>query len=114
MSTPRDSETIRDMLECCRLVQSWTEGVDFKEFARNDMMKSAILHEVIIIGEATSRLSAAFKASHKEVDWREVKDMRNHLVHHYDTIIIERVWETVQNDIPDLLSKLQPLIPPAT
>jgi uncharacterized protein with HEPN domain len=112
MSTPRDSETIRDLLACCHLIQSWTDGVEFKDFAKSDMMKSAILHEVIIIGEATTRLSAEFKELHKEIDWREIKDMRNHLVHHYDTIIIERVWETVQHDIPELVQQIERLLLP--
>ena len=38
--------------------------------------------------------------------------MRNRLVHGYFDINLERVWETVQRDIPRLVSQLEPLAPP--
>ena len=38
--------------------------------------------------------------------------MRNHLVHGYFAIRLDRVWQTVQNDLPPLIAQLEPLVPP--
>lgn len=43
--------------------------------------------------------------------WKAMAGMRDHLIHAYDAVDLEEVWKTVQNDIPRLLSFLDPLVP---
>ena len=70
----------------------------------------AILKAVEIIGEAASRISEETKAKHPGIPWTEIIGMRNRLVHGYFAIRLDRVWQTVQDDLPPLIAQLEPLV----
>ena len=54
------------------------------------------------------------KAPPRYRPWPKIIAMRTHLVHAYFEINLRRVWETVQNDVPRLISLIEPLVPPET
>ena len=78
------------------------------------MTQLAILKAVEIVDEAASRVSTATKEAHPEIPWPEIIGLRNRLLHAYFEVNLKRVWETVQRDIPYLISQLEPLTPPET
>ena len=78
------------------------------------MKQLAILKAVEIVGEAASRVSADTKEAHPEIPWPEIIGLRNRLVHAYFEVNLKRVWETVQRDIPYLITQLEPMTPPET
>ena len=78
------------------------------------MTQLVILKAVEIVGEAASRVSADTKEAHPEIPWPKIIGLRNRLVHAYFEVNLERVWETVQRDIPYLITQLEPLTPPET
>jgi uncharacterized protein with HEPN domain len=65
-----------------------------------------------IIGEACRRISDQFKQDHAEIPWRQIIAQRNVLVHEYDNIQDEEIWDVVTFHIPKLILKIRPLIPP--
>jgi len=70
-----------------------------------------VLHRLLVLGEATKRLSAEFRAQHANVPWRQAAGLRDVLVHDYDNVNLERVWTTATEDIPLLLDLIEPLLP---
>jgi uncharacterized protein with HEPN domain len=62
---------------------------------------------VEIIGEAAANVPAEVRARYKNIPWEEVKGMRNKLVHRYFGINMEVVWQTVQEDLPALITALK-------
>ena len=85
---------------------------DQKETLLNDEKEiSAILYQITIIGEATKRLSMDYRQQHPEIPWRNLAGMRDVLVHEYDQIDIDIVWNVVHHEIPSLTEQLQLLIP---
>ena len=58
--------------------------------------------QIEIIGEAVYMLTKEFRGSHPELDWETIENMRHVLVHGYYKIKPDRVWATVQTDIPAL------------
>lgn len=107
-----DDAYLLDMLLAAREVGTFTAGLTFQEFKRNRMAQLAILKAVEVVGEAASQISAECKEAHPEIPWVKIIGMRNRLVHGYFNIKLERVWETVQQDLPHLISLLEPLVPP--
>ena len=70
--------------------------------------------DITILGEAASRVSEAAREQLPAVPWDEIIGMRNRLIHAYFDVNLDIVWETVQNDVPRLISLIEPLVPPET
>ncbi|MFN3466666.1 MAG: DUF86 domain-containing protein [Candidatus Brocadiales bacterium] len=64
------------------------------------------------IGEAVKRLSDDVQKTHPDIPWSKMAKMRDILIHAYDRVDLNRVWDTVQNDIPVLISVLERIVPP--
>ena len=108
----RDDAWLLDMLLAARRAVRFAAPLTFSEFENNDLHQLAILKAVEIIGEAASRISEETKAKHPEIPWTEIIGMRNRLVHGYFAVRLDRVWRTVQDDLPPLIAQLEPLVPP--
>lgn len=65
----------------------------------------------MVMGEAVKRLSQDFRVHHDAIPWWPIAGMRDKLIHAYDIVDLEEVWETVTADVPVLLSLLTPLLP---
>ena len=108
----RDDAWLLDMLLAARDAVDFAAGLDFAQFKRNPLHQKAILKTIEIIGEAAGRISQETREAHPDIPWPKIIAMRNHLVHAYFEINLRRVWETVQNDVPRLISLIEPLVPP--
>lgn len=105
----KDEASILDIIEAIKRILVYMQGVDFNQLAENVEKQDAILRRIIVIGEATKRLSPEFRQSHPQVPWKDIAGMRDIVVHNYDQINIQVVWDVVQNDLPDLLTLLNSL-----
>ncbi len=109
---PRDLTYLADILQAARLVLTFVENKTKAHFFTDLMCQSAVIRQIEIIGEATKRLSEAFRNDHLEIPWRQMAGMRDVLIHAYDHVDLEEVWKTVKKDIPQLISMIEPLVPP--
>jgi uncharacterized protein with HEPN domain len=104
-----------DLADCrfCRLrafLQSpspWYPG-----FLGDAKTQSAVLHQLLIVGEAVKRLSPEFRAAHPAVPWRLIAGTRDKLIHFYEGVDLEEVWKMVTSDLPQLIRQIEPLTPP--
>ena len=79
-------------------------GNDYEMFQKNSIYKNAISMCVLQIGELSGSLTEVFKSVYHEMPWREIKGLRNFVVHEYGNLDIAELWNTVQEDIPVLQS----------
>ena len=110
---PRDDATLLDILKAARLAVEFKGALDKSAFLEDLKTQSAILHQLLLLGEAVKRLSEEFRAQYLEVAWRQVAGMRDKLIHEYDQVDLDEVWQTVSADVPRLLALLEPLAPRA-
>lgn len=78
----------------------YTEGKTYLDLVENDMMYYAVVKNIEIIGEAANLLSKDFVESHTSTPWKQVRGMRNYIVHEYFQIDDVVVWDVVSKDIP--------------
>jgi len=101
-----------DMLDAARQIQDFIRGVSFSKYSDNKLIQSAVERQLEILGEAARRVSHEFQDEHPEIPWRPVIGLRNVLAHEYGEIKADRIWRIASVEVIDLISKLQPLIPP--
>jgi uncharacterized protein with HEPN domain len=107
----RDDATVLDIANAARLIQTFIQGMTEEAFLGDLKTQSAVLHQVMVIGEAVKRLSEAFRERHPILPWALMAGMRDHLIHGYDAVDLEEVWKTATRDVPEVLIKLEPLLP---
>lgn len=107
----RDDAAVLDIYQAASDVLEFQQGVDEDEFMEDKKTQSAIVHKLLVIGEATKRLSTTFRTSHPSIPWKPMAGMRDRLIHDYNNVDLEEVWQTAERDIPQLLEELEPLVP---
>ena len=110
--TRRDPATLLDIAEALRRLQLFKSGMDRAAFLADLKTQAAILHEITLLGEAVKRLSPEFRARHPHIPWQKIAGMRDKLVHAYDEVDLDRVWEVAEQDVPQLKAWIEPLLPP--
>ncbi|MBU4272939.1 MAG: DUF86 domain-containing protein [Planctomycetes bacterium] len=108
----RDEAYLLDMLLAGRKIRAFTADVDENRFRTDEVLQHAVMRLIQIIGEAARKISSDFRQSHPEIPWRDIVGMRHLLVHEYFRIVPEKVWEVVERDLSDLITMIEPLVPP--
>lgn len=108
----RDTATVSDILKAARFVLVFIGDSNEDDFRNDYKTQAAVLHELLIIGEAAKRLSPDFRAAHPTVPWPHMAGMRDILIHNYDDVDLDAVWKTIRIDIPALIAALEPLVSP--
>lgn len=106
----RDRQSIQDIWNAAQEILSFTAGMDQAALAADRRTQAAVLYEIIVIGEASNRLSNDFKAQHYTIPWKDIIGMRNILAHQYDIVDTDEVWNVVHRNIPALVERIAPLL----
>lgn len=100
----------QDILESGSAIQMYVNNVNFETFVQDRMRYSAVIREFEIIGEAVGKLSDELKGGYPEIPWQDVKDFRNLLAHEYFGVDLEIIWNTIRDDLPQLMKAIQKMI----
>ena len=111
MSRRSDADSLRDMLDAAKEAASFAQGKGRVDLDKDRKLVLAIVHLVEIIGEAAGNVSEEFQGAHSEIPWAIIVGMRNRLAHAYFDVDLDRVWDTVEHDLPPLIVQLEKIIP---
>lgn len=110
MSRHNDSVYIAHMRDFLLSAQEISRGKIRADLDNDKMYRYAILHIVSVLGEAAGRLSPDFRSSHPEIPWGDIIGTRNRLIHGYDQVSLDLLWDTVTTDLPELLAQLDAIL----
>jgi uncharacterized protein with HEPN domain len=110
MSTRGWTERVEDILDAIAEIDAFIAGMELETFRSDFKTIRAVELNLIIIGEAASRIPDDFQATHSEIPWSFMKAMRNQLVHAYFNVDAQVLWDTVQDDLPPLKIALKQLV----
>ena len=101
---------VRHMLDHAREACEMSLERSRPELDSDRLLRYSLLHLMAVIGEAAARIPDEFRSQHSIVPWRGTINLRNHLVHGYDQIDYDALWEIVQNDLPPLIEQLKAIV----
>ncbi len=102
-----DNVRIRHMLDAAREAVAFVEGRSRPDLDTDRKLNLSLVRLLEIIGEAARGISPEFHKAHLDLTWKKMVGMRDHLIHGYFDINLDVVWETVENDLPPLIEKLE-------
>lgn len=108
---PRDHAYLLDILNSARTILEYTKGKEKDEFSKDSLLQDAVIRRLEIIGEASSRISAETQAQYPHLPWLAMKGTRNRVIHEYDSVEIEIIWDIVEMDLPSLIAELEKILP---
>ena len=111
MRKNRDLASIIDIYQAAQKIYNFSQDTNRNDLSTDEMRLSAILYQITIMGEATKRLSTKFRQQHDSIPWKEIAGIRDKLIHNYDNVKLDVVWNVVSKEIPKLIEQLEPLLP---
>ncbi len=109
--TNEAKKRLLDALAACRAIEEFTAGIDFTAYAADAMRKAAVERKFEILGEALNRAEESERGLTERLpEIRRIIGMRNRIIHGYDGVDDEIVWDTVQTKIPNLFRQLSVIL----
>jgi len=86
------------------------EGFSYGEFEADFRTNFAVVRALEIIGEASKRLPLSLRDQYSEIPWRGMAGVRDRIIHGYDTVDLQIVWDVVKKDIPAIKPQIQRIL----
>ena len=90
--TPRDREALEDIRSVIDRALGFPIA-DFEALERTDYLQDALIRCLEVMGEAVKRISPELRAQHRDLPWRGMAGMRDLLIHAYDRVDLDEVWQ---------------------
>ena len=103
----QDRIRLTHMVESARRAVRMAAGLPLATLVADEMRMLAVVKSIEIVGEASTKVSERTQRSIPGVNWHGVRQMRNRLIHSYDTIDPNRVWDALTVDVPPLIAELE-------
>ncbi|MHC4548234.1 MAG: HepT-like ribonuclease domain-containing protein [Planctomycetota bacterium] len=110
MSRRDDQETLRHVLELAREAIEMASDRSRADLDSDRMLELSLTRLVETVGEAVARISDETREAHADIPWREIIAMRNRLIHGYDSVDKDILWEVVASDLSRLVTDVERIL----
>ena len=101
---------VQQMRDNAQRVLTTMRGRRRSDLETDEMLEAALIRWMEVIGEAARRIPQEFRARYPHVPWQDTTDLRNVLIHDYDTVDLDELWLVIQVHLPPLVDQLQAII----
>ena len=110
MSRRDDTVSLRQMLEHAQEAFDMAEGRDRADLDTDRMFNLAMTRLIEIVGEAAGRVTRETQQQYDQIPWAEIVGLRNRLIHGYDAVNLDILWQIIQADLPPLIAQLKGIL----
>ncbi len=104
--TPDYLDYVEDILDAMEKAEIILEGIRYEDYETDFRINFAVIRALEIIGEASKRIPEDLRESTPNIPWKGMSGMRDRIIHGYDNIDYQIIWDVIKKDIP----KIKPLI----
>ena len=101
---------VEDILEVMDKAELLLEGVIYDRFEADFRINFAVVRALEIIGEASKRLPEDLRQKYPGIPWKGLAGMRDRIIHGYDNVDLQIVWDVVKKDIPQIKPQIQQIL----
>ncbi len=109
-----DGVSLRQMLDHAREANDLVKLRRRTDLDQDRVLSLALVQLCQIVGDAANRVSGACQQQHPEIPWPQIIALRNRLIHGYDTIDLDILWQILTADLPPLITALEAIVSPAS
>lgn len=110
MSVHDPGLTLRQIVELADEIAALVADRTREDLNANREFRRALERCVELVGEAATRLPVDWRESHHQVPWRQIIAMRNVMIHGYDVVLPEVLWDIATSDVPKLRGEINALL----
>jgi uncharacterized protein with HEPN domain len=110
MPKHESSIALRHMLDHAREAYALVQSKRREDLDADRLLNLALVRLLEIVGEAASRVFPEERAHYPGIPWPQIIGMRNRLIHGYDLVDFEILWQTVVDDLPPLMAALESIL----
>ena len=103
------AKLLQDILTAISSIETYSVET-YDKFLLDEKAQDAIMFNLIIMGEAANKIPEDFQDSHPEIPWSSIIGTRNVIVHGYDQIKLQIVWDIIHNNLQSLKESLLELL----
>ncbi len=107
--SPEDLSRLRHMLESAREALGLIRDKSRRDLDTERILSLALVRLLEVIGEAASRVSNPTRLESSDIPWAQIVSLRNRLIHGYDEVDMDVLWEIIADDLPPLIARLEAL-----
>ena len=102
--------SIKKMIEYIDKALKYTNGLSFEEFSSKEEKVDATVFVISQIGELVKNISKETMEDYPEIEWIIIKNLRNKIVHDYEGIKLNFIWDIISEDLIKLKNDLGQII----
>ena len=103
----RNEIIVEKLIAYSRKLMDYCAGLSYEQFAADTKLVEACVFNLSQMGELANRVDSDFASAHSEIPWRLLYGLRNRIVHDYEGVNLQLIWEIISDDIPPLVEALQ-------
>ena len=101
---------LKHIIDSINKIEEFTEFVNYGEFMKNNLVQSAVILNLEIIGETSKHIPLHIKERSFPFHWSFFEDLGNNLIQYYYEVDLELVWETTKSRLPELKTQVMDLL----
>ena len=110
MSKHDPTAALRHMLDHAREALVFTRGKERADLDADRLLSLALVRLLEIVGEAAGRVPYEMRSRRTEIPWPQIIGLRNRLIHGYDSVDLDILWQIITGDLPPLIASLESII----
>lgn len=102
-----DSYYIEKIRKDLEFIVEHMRKVDIEELNANEVLLDSMMFRMIQLSANAKKLTDEYRLTHGKIPWGAMFGLRNRIVHEYGNVDLKVVYETLKDDIPELLELLE-------